>query len=71
MSSPKETSKPARPATFFAFILTCVAHALMIFAAAWIMRESVGAIDWEIGWRDASVLGFVAVVWRVWLRSRT
>jgi len=71
MSSPKETSKPARPATFLAFLITCLAHAIMIFAVAWVMRERVGAIEWEIEWVDAAILGLVAVSWRVWLRPRT
>jgi len=43
----------------------------MIFAAAWVMRERVGAIEWEIEWPDAAILGLVAVSWRVWLRPRT
>lgn len=70
MPAVNDTSK-RRPAVIFAaFIFTCLAHALMIFAAAWILRTQVEAIDWKVEWREASMLGTLAVVWRMWLKPR-
>lgn len=70
MSPINETSK-RRPAVIFAaFIVTCFAHALMIFVAARILRIQVGAISWEVEWRDASMLGTIVVIWRMWLKPR-
>jgi len=70
MSPINETSKRRPVVIFGAFIVTCFAHAIMIFAAARILRIQVGAIDWEVKWRDASMLGTLAVVWRMWLKPR-
>jgi hypothetical protein len=58
-------------AIIIAFVVTCFAHALILFAAAWILRERVGVIDWRLQWYDAAMLGSLAVVWRIWLRQRT
>lgn len=72
MSDAKANSK-ARvryPAIVFAFIATCLAHAVMIDAVAWILHNRVEAIDWDISWRDSSALGTISVVWRMWLRQR-
>lgn len=57
-------------ALFFAFVATCSVHACILFAAAWILRTQVGAIDWELRWREAVPLGTLAVIWRMWLRQR-
>lgn len=56
-------------AIIFAFVVTCLAHAAMIFIATRILRDA-GVITWTLEWRDASALGVIAVVWRMWLRQR-
>ena len=72
MSEPKANSNSsARPVgLFIAFITTSLAHAGMLFAAAWILHNNVGAIDWELTWGEAVPLGTLAVIWRMWLRQR-
>ncbi len=55
---------------FFAFIFTCLAHTAMIFAATWILREQVKAIEWSVTWPQASMLGVIVVAWRMWLRPQ-
>ena len=70
MPAVNDTSKRRLPVIWAAFIVTCFAHALMIFAAAWILRTQVEAIDWKVEWLDASMLGTLAVIWRIWLKPR-
>lgn len=70
MPAVNETSNRRPAIVFAAFIFTCLAHALMIFAAAWVLRTQVEAIDWKVEWREAGILGTLAVVWRMWLKPR-
>jgi hypothetical protein len=56
-------------AVAFAFVMTCIAHAAILFVASRIL-EDVGATEWRLAWWDAGVLGVLAVVWRIWLRDR-
>ena len=69
MQSTTDIKRP-RVVLLFAFVFTCLAHAAMIFAASWILRTRVGAMDWKVEWFDASMLGTLAVVWRMWLKPR-
>ena len=72
MPSKNETSnsRPRQAAIFIAFVTTCFAHALILFAVAWILHDRVGAIGWRLQWNDAAMLGALVTVWRVWFRRR-
>jgi len=71
MPAVKENSnlRPRYLAIVLAFVVTCLAHAAMIFVAVRILNGA-GSITWTLEWRDASALGVIAVVWRMWLRNR-
>lgn len=53
----------------FAFAITSIAHAFMVWAAVRILNNA-GAIAWTLEWRDSVGLGLIAVAWRMWLRNR-
>lgn len=71
MPAVNENSKlrSRRVAIVFAFLMTCIVHSIMILVAARTLND-VGAIAWDLQWTDASILGVIAVTWRVWFRSR-
>lgn len=56
-------------AIVMAFVVTCLAHAAMLFAATRILNRA-GVIGWTLEWADASALAVIVVTWRMWLRQR-
>lgn len=71
MPQVNENSKrsPRGLAIVLAFLVTCLAHAVILFIAARVLRDA-GAIAWTLEWTQAGVLGVLAVTWRMWLRQR-